>query len=783
MSKSDQKVPEPDKIADKLRDSLSMDDNKPDTVNADLGSPITPLETRPSGLTSTSSCSSSSSGRSGHAPVTTRSDSDRSNSSAAQSSKSTTSSAAGAPLKSTTSSAVQSSKSTVQSGAHSSKTIATSATKSGTTAAQSKTTIHSGGKSSKPTAPSAAQSKPSSSSAAQAGVKTGSSSNSPKTGTGNVRPGRGSATSDSASGAAKPSGKTTTTPPTQPVKIVPAGNLFPSGKVQITGMTQGVPRSMVLGPGPTTAKSYGYGSIMRGNSFSPSKPASSSSVSSASSSSVSSSVYAGSLDAETLWKTVMNSTNPEEVKNIGNEMFKKCCFDEALKLYDRAIELLPGNASYHSNRAAALSGLGRIGEAVIECEEAIRMDPTFARAHHRLATLLLRLGQVDNSGKHFFAVEEPKPDSMVVKMLEQVDKHLNKCTDARRRGDWNIVLSEVSAAMACGADASPQLAMCKVEALLKLLRLDDAQTLLAFIPKVEPFPASFSQTRFFDMNCEAYTCFVKSQMELALGRFENAVTYAEKASEIDPKNSEVETLYRNVRSIVRAHDRGNDLYESERYTEAGSAYGEGLKFDPYNATLFCHRADCFFKVGMWESSIEDCNHALRILPSYIKPLRQRAASYGKLERWAEAVKDYETLRKELPYDKEIAECLFHAQVALKKSYGQVVLNMEFGGEVEEVFSHEELKAALTRPGVSIVLFVRATDQQCKEMSVFMDALCIRYPSLHFLKVEIEKCPAVGDAERVRVVPTFKFYKNGIRVKEIVCPSKEALESSVRHYSL
>lgn len=60
--------------------------------------------------------------------------------------------------------------------------------------------------------------------------------------------------------------------------------------------------------------------------------------------------------------------------------------------------------------------------------------------------------------------------------------------------------------------------------------------------------------------------------------------------------------------------------------------------------------------------------------------------------------DYEILRKELPYDKEIAESLFHAQVALKKSRGEVVLNMEFGSEVEEISSLEELKAALTRPG-------------------------------------------------------------------------------------
>ena len=69
-----------------------------------------------------------------------------------------------------------------------------------------------------------------------------------------------------------------------------------------------------------------------------------------------------------------------------------------------------------------------------------------------------------------------------------------------------------------------------------------------------------------------------------------------------------------------------------------------------------------------------------------------------MERWAAVVSDYEALRKELPHDKEVAESLFHAQVALKKSRGEEVLNMEFGGEVEEVYSREQFKAAMNLPG-------------------------------------------------------------------------------------
>jgi hypothetical protein len=49
-------------------------------------------------------------------------------------------------------------------------------------------------------------------------------------------------------------------------------------------------------------------------------------------------------------------------------------------------------------------------------------------------------------------------------------------------------------------------------------------------------------------------------------------------------------------------------------------------------------------------------------------------------------------------------------------------------------------------------------------------------------VDIEESPTVANAENVRIVPTFKIYKNGIRVKEIVCPSRDVLEHSVRHYS-
>ncbi len=91
-----------------------------------------------------------------------------------------------------------------------------------------------------------------------------------------------------------------------------------------------------------------------------------------------------------LIKRMLLSVDPEEIKKVGNDQYKKGNFAEALSLYDRAIQLSPGQASYHSNRAAALTGLGRLAEAVQECEKAIKLNSSSVRAHQRLATLCLR---------------------------------------------------------------------------------------------------------------------------------------------------------------------------------------------------------------------------------------------------------------------------------------------------------------------------------------------------------------------------------------------------------
>ncbi|GFZ12403.1 tetratricopetide-repeat thioredoxin-like 1 [Actinidia rufa] len=567
-----------------------------------------------------------------------------------------------------------------------------------------------------------------------------------------------------------------------PLNVLPTGNICPSGKILKTGMAGRSSKTDVLGSG---TGNYGHGSVMRGGSALKSEAGSGGAVN------------VRSMDSA---RRAMGSLDPEEVKRAGNEQYRVGNLAEALGF------VRPGDCDFSGKRHVPFQqGGGTGGSAAVGGGNPVIVEDLLSCGVWSLCaifSLLLfvislslffglfdcsyfltchSLGQVENARRHF-CLPGYQVDGNELQKLQAVEMHLSKCTDARKIADWRTALREADAAIVAGVDASPQLYSCKVEALLKLHQLEDANSSLSNVPKFEPSAPSCSQSKIFGMLSEAYLFFVQAQIEMAFGRFENAVTVAEKAGQIDPRNVEISVLLNNVRLVSRARARGNDLFKSERFTEASSAYGEGLRLDPLNAILLCNRAACWYKLGLWERSVDDCNQALLIQPNYTKALLRRAASNSKLERWTESVRDYEVLRRELPNDNEVAESLFHAQVALKKSRGEDVSNMKFGGEVELVSDLEQFKAAISSPGASVVHFKSASNLRCKQISPFLDILCGRYPSINFLKVDVEESRAIAIAENVRILPTFKIYKNGSRVKEMVCPSPEVLESSVRHYS-
>lgn len=479
-----------------------------------------------------------------------------------------------------------------------------------------------------------------------------------------------------------------------------------------------------------------------------------------------------------LLKRMLSSCDPEEIKRAGNEQYKKGNFSEALTLYDRAVQLAPHKAPYRSNRAAALTGLNKLPEAVKECEEAIKLDPGYTRAHQRLGSLLLRLGRTTSAKKHVKLAGLQHSDGLELQRIEKVERHLGKCLEARMKADWETVVRESDAAVVAGADSAPQVFSLKAEAFLKQKKPEEADTVLLAAQKVED-----GLRRVTSLPADTTTLLVQAQIDMALGRFEGAVIAAEKAAYYDPKNTEVSPALRQTRAVANARTQGNDLYKAGKILEASVAYSEGLQYNPSNAILLCNRAACRLKLGHYEKAVEDCTSALEAQPNYLKALLRRANCFVKMEKWEKAMRDYETLKKEMPGDLEIAKTLFQVQLSLKKAKGEKVVESQHDNVVEDISSADRLREAISQQGVSVVQFNTKWSDKCRQMSTYVNQLCKLHPSVNFLKVDVEENPYLAKAEGVSFVPTFKIYKNGFKVKDMVGSTQQALETAVSHFSL
>lgn len=92
----------------------------------------------------------------------------------------------------------------------------------------------------------------------------------------------------------------------------------------------------------------------------------------------------------TLCRALSKRYTADELKEKGNEEYRNGKYTEALMFYEQAINTNPTKASYYSNKAAALTGLGQLLDAVDQCKEAIRIEPSYRKAHCRIGTLYLR---------------------------------------------------------------------------------------------------------------------------------------------------------------------------------------------------------------------------------------------------------------------------------------------------------------------------------------------------------------------------------------------------------
>lgn len=83
---------------------------------------------------------------------------------------------------------------------------------------------------------------------------------------------------------------------------------------------------------------------------------------------------------------------------------------DALDAFNKAAELLPGNAEVHANLAAALRAAGKFGQAIDSGRRALHINPDFAEAHNNLGVALQDIGRIDEAISSYRQAIKLKPN-------------------------------------------------------------------------------------------------------------------------------------------------------------------------------------------------------------------------------------------------------------------------------------------------------------------------------------------------------------------------------------
>jgi protein O-mannosyl-transferase len=117
-------------------------------------------------------------------------------------------------------------------------------------------------------------------------------------------------------------------------------------------------------------------------------------------------------DSETLWTQALSRTidNLMAELNLGESAYQRGAISDAIKRFERALQIDPDRASVHSSLGVALLEKGRADESLAHLKTAIALDPHDADAHYNLGNTFLAMGRAREAVAQYQQALEINPD-------------------------------------------------------------------------------------------------------------------------------------------------------------------------------------------------------------------------------------------------------------------------------------------------------------------------------------------------------------------------------------
>uniref|UniRef100_A0A1I8IHC9 J domain-containing protein n=2 Tax=Macrostomum lignano TaxID=282301 RepID=A0A1I8IHC9_9PLAT len=353
----------------------------------------------------------------------------------------------------------------------------------------------------------------------------------------------------------------------------------------------------------------------------------------------------------------------EKVKAEGNALFAQKKYTDAIRCYDRAIELSSRVASYYGNRAAAYIMLSRYHDALKDCRTSVSIDSNFLKGYLRLGKVLLNLGEFSESviafQKALVLDSSCHEAEQQLLMLKDIEDQLSSVEKRLSGGDARTALYHLDRCLQ-SAPHSTRLRLRRAELLIELGRHDEAAMLTTDLVRLD---SSGPEVASELLLLRGLSLYYQEMHEKAQQHFAQAL-------KMNPDCEKAKAAFKRSKRLAAAKDEANSLIKERNYEAACTAYTNALLIDPkhdaYNAKVHCNRALSLLHLDRLQEALEDCQAALNLQPDYANAMKRLAQVQQRLEQFEEAVKTCEELQRRHP-SRENRAFLQEAQLALKKS--------------------------------------------------------------------------------------------------------------------
>lgn len=363
----------------------------------------------------------------------------------------------------------------------------------------------------------------------------------------------------------------------------------------------------------------------------------------------------------------------QALREEGNEHFRAGRHREARRAYTEALAEDPTSAVLLSNRAAACLMLGDWEAAAQDALEAVRRDPSNAKACERVARGLLLQNRLQEAMSFCrarlsaLAAEQTaaawQPFVAIAQRVAQHAAALHRMEEALAKGAgasdeseaaWIVhSVATMQAVLSQTELASPlaeRLGFVKVRALLLPLPgasgqtpqqrtkwAREAEAELALLLKQKP---TWPDTHHWLARCK---------LRLGLRRdARSSLTAAMRhAGSLGGQHLITEELLDSMSITERQRDVGNEAFRQCDWAAALACYNEAIRADvgrwdvELSAQMHFNRSSVLSKLGRIAEAFDDASIAVALRPDYAKALFRRALLLVELERYGEAVADFE----------------------------------------------------------------------------------------------------------------------------------------------